>query len=240
MGGRVLVPTGEAIRKLRAARLAADVCDVPTVLIARTDAEGAHLVTSDIDERDRPFLTGERTAEGHFRMRGGLDAAIARAIAYAPFADLVWCETHTPDLAQARRFAEAVLAAHPGKMLAYNCSPSFHWTQYLAAEEIAGFQRELGAMGYRFQFVTLAGFHSLNHSMFELARAYAKTGMQAYVDLQEREFASQADGYTAVRHQHEVGTGYFDAIGELIAGAESETLATHGSTEEEQFDAAGA
>ncbi len=239
MGGRVLVPTAEAIRKLQAARLAADLCDVPTLLIARTDADGAQLVTSDIDERDRPFLTGERTVEGHFRMRGGLEAAIARAIAYAPHADLVWCETHTPDLAQARRFAEAVLAAHPGKMLAYNCSPSFHWTQYLGEGEIARFQRELGAMGYRFQFVTLAGFHTLNHSMFELARDYRQTGMRAYVAFQERELASQADGYTAVRHQHEVGTGYFDAIGALIEGAESGTLATHGSTEEEQFDAGG-
>jgi isocitrate lyase len=237
MGGKVLVPTAEAIRKLQAARLAADVCDVPTLLIARTDADGAQLLTSDVDERDRPFLTGERTIEGHFRMRGGIDAAIARGVAYAPHADLVWCETNKPDLAEARRFAEAVQRACPGKMLAYNCSPSFHWSQHLDEAEIARFQGELAALGYRFQFVTLAGFHTLNHSMFELAHAYVRRGMPAYVALQEREFDAQSDGFTAVRHQHEVGTAYFDAIGEAIEGSEPTAHAMQGSTEEEQFGA---
>jgi isocitrate lyase len=234
LGGKVLVPTGQHIRTLNAARLAADVCGVPTVVIARTDALAADLLTTDVDERDRPFLTGERTAEGFFRVRGGPAAAIARGIAYAEYADLIWVETATPDLAFARSFAEAVHRAHPGKMLAYNCSPSFNWRRNLDDDVIARFQKELGAMGYKFQFVTLAGFHALNHSMFELASGYAAEGMTAYVRLQQAEFAAEANGYTATRHQAEVGTGYFDAVSTAL-NPDSATTALSGSTEAEQF-----
>lgn len=240
MGGKVLVPTQEAIQKLVAARLAADVCNVPTLIIARTDAMGAGLVTSDIDERDRPFLTGERTVEGFYMSRAGIEQAIARALAYAPYADLLWCETSTPDLEQARRFAEAVHARFPGKLLAYNCSPSFNWKRHLDEGTIARFQRELAAMGYKFQFITLAGFHSLNYSMFKLAKAYRERHMAAYVELQEAEFAAEAEGYTAVKHQREVGTGYFDLINEVIAGGRSSLAALAGSTEAEQFEPAHA
>jgi isocitrate lyase len=235
LGGKVLVPTAQFIRTLTAARLAADVLDVPTVLVARTDADSATLLTADVDDRDRPFLTGERTPEGFFRIRGGQPCAIARALAYAPYADVLWCETSTPDLAQARAFAEAVLDAHPGKLLAYNCSPSFNWRKYLEDHEIAAFQRELGAMGYRFQFVTLAGFHALNHGMFELARGYGEEGMTAYARLQAAEFESERRGYSAVRHQREVGTGYFDAVAEAVSGDGVSTLGLTGSTEAAQF-----
>jgi isocitrate lyase len=236
LGGKVLVPTQSFVRTLTAARLAADVCGVPTLLVARTDANAAALLTSDVDERDHEFLTGERTPEGFFRTRPGLDQAIARGLAYAPYADLVWCETGKPDLAEARRFAEAVHTAFPGKLLAYNCSPSFNWKKNLDDATIGRFQRELGAMGYRFQFVTLAGFHILNHGMFELARGYKARGMAAYSELQEAEFASEAAGYTATRHQREVGTGYFDAVARAISGGQSSTTALAGSTEVEQFD----
>ena len=235
MGGKVLVPTSAFLRTLVAARLAADTCGVPTLIVARTDANGAHLITSDVDERDRRFLTGERTPEGFFRMTGGLDAAIARGISYAPFSDLVWCETSEPNLAEARRFAEELHAVHPGKLLAYNCSPSFNWKKKLSDTEIATFQRELAAMGYRFQFVTLAGFHALNHGMFELARAYREEGMSAYSRLQEAEFASEAAGYTAVKHQREVGTGYFDDVASVISAGRLSTAALADSTEAEQF-----
>jgi isocitrate lyase len=235
LGGKVLVPTGQFIRTLQAARLAADVAGVPTVLVARTDALAATLLTSDVDERDRPFLTGERTAEGYFRVTAGLDAPIARALAYAPYADLLWCETSTPDLDQARRFAEAVHAAFPGKLLAYNCSPSFNWRRALDDQTIARFQKELAAMGYRFQFITLAGFHSLNAAMFELASGYAAEGMPAYVRLQQHEFALEAAGYTATRHQREVGTGVFDLITQAVAAGQASTLALEGSTENAQF-----
>ena len=235
LGGKVLVPTSQFERVLRAARLAADVLDVPTVLIARTDAHSATYLTSDVDERDRPFLTGERSAEGYWRVRPGLEAAIARARAYAPYADLVWCETSTPDLDEARRFAEAVRADFPDKLLAYNCSPSFNWQRHLDAHTIARFHRELAAMGYRFQFVTLAGWHLLQLHTFELARAYAAEGMPAYVRLQQAEFAAEAHGYTATRHQREVGAGYFDQVLLTITGGEASTLALAGSTEAEQF-----
>jgi isocitrate lyase len=231
----VLVPTGQFIRTLTAARLAADVMGVPTVLVARTDADAAKLLTSDIDPRDRPFITGTRTSEGFFQIKSGIETAIARGIAYAPYADLVWCETSTPDLPLARRFAEGVHAKFPGKMLAYNCSPSFNWKKHLDDATIAKFQRELGAMGYKFQFVTLAGFHSLNHGMFELARDYAKRGMSAYSELQQREFASEEVGYTATRHQREVGTGYFDQVAQVVSGGLASTLALVDSTEAEQF-----
>ncbi|MFI9308803.1 isocitrate lyase [Streptomyces triculaminicus] len=234
LGGKVLVPTAQHIRTLNAARLAADIAGVPTVIVARTDALAATLLTSDVDERDAPFTTGERTAEGFYRVHGGMAPVIARGLAYAPYADLLWMETGTPDLAQAREFAEAVHARYPDQLLAYNCSPSFNWKAALDDDQIAKFQRELGAMGYRFQFITLAGFHSLNHAMFELARGYADHGMTAYVDLQEREFAARQDGFTAVRHQREVGTGYFDLVGTTLNPA-AETLALRGSTEEEQF-----
>jgi isocitrate lyase len=237
LGGKVLVPTQSFIRMLNAARLAADTMDVPTLLVARTDAEAATLLTSDVDERDRPFLTGERTPEGFFRIRSGLQAAIARGLAYAPYADVVWCETGEPNLEDAKHFAEAIRAEHPHKLLAYNCSPSFNWKAKLDAHTIARFQRELGAMGYKFQFVTLAGFHSLNHAMFRLAKAYGERGMTAYAELQQREFQAVADGYTAVRHQREVGTGYFDAVANAIAGGSSSTTALTGSTEEAQFNA---
>jgi isocitrate lyase len=238
LGGKVLVPTQAFIRTLNAARLAADVMDVPTIVVARTDADAATLVTSDVDERDRRFLTGERTPEGFFRTRSGLEPAIARALAYAPYADMIWCETSHPDLAEARVFAEGVHAQFPGKLLAYNCSPSFNWRKKLDPQTIARFQKELAAMGYRFQFVTLAGFHALNHSMFELARGYLERGMEAYSELQQAEFASEADGYTATRHQREVGTGYFDAVTTAVSAGESSTKALEGSTEEAQFDAA--
>ncbi len=236
MGGKVLVPTSQFIRTIVAARLAADVLDVPMVLIARTDADSAKLLTSDVDERDRPFIDGAaRTAEGFLRLRGGVDCAIARALCYAPYADMLWCETSTPDIKQARRFAEAVLEEFPGKLLAYNCSPSFNWRKYLSQDAIAGFQRELGAMGYKFQFVTLAGFHALNLSMYELAKEYAKTGMLAYSALQDREFAFEDEGYTATKHQHEVGTGYFDEVMQTVSGGESSTVALEDSTEAHQF-----
>ncbi|MEP6602674.1 MAG: isocitrate lyase [Spartobacteria bacterium] len=235
MGGKVLVPTRAAISHLIAARLAADVCDVPTIIIARTDANGAALLTNDVDERDREFLTGERTPEGFFRVRAGLDQAIARALSYAPFADMIWCETSEPNLDEAKRFAERVKAKFPDRLLAYNCSPSFNWKKKLDGSTIAKFQRELGAMGYKFQFVTLAGFHALNYGMFRLARGYRDRGMAAYSELQEEEFAAEADGYTATKHQREVGTGYFDAVAQIIAGGESSTTALGGSTEAEQF-----
>jgi isocitrate lyase len=234
LGGKVLVPTAQHIRTLNAARLAADVCGVPTLIVARTDSLGADLLTSDVDDRDRRFCTGERTAEGFFRVRGGPEAAIARGVAYAPYADLLWVETGTPDLEFAREFAEAVHAEHPDKLLAYNCSPSFNWRRNLDDDTIARFQKELAAMGYRFQFVTLAGFHALNHSMFDLAKGYAQEGMTAYVRLQEAEFAAEERGYTATRHQAEVGTGYFDAVSTAL-NPDSATTALRGSTETEQF-----
>lgn len=235
MGGKVLVPTREALEKLGAARLAADVMGTPTLLIARTDAEGADLLTSDIDENDRPFCTGERTVEGFYKVRPGIAQAIARALAYAPYADLVWCETASPDLAYAKQFAEAVHERFPGKMLAYNCSPSFNWKKNLDDATIARFQRELGAMGYKFQFITLAGFHALNFSMFKLAHGYARRQMTAFVELQEAEFAAAERGFTAVKHQREVGTGYFDAVTQCIQNGQSSTTALHGSTENAQF-----
>jgi isocitrate lyase len=237
LGGKVLLPTQQAVRNLVAARLAADVMGVPTVLIARTDANAAQLITSDIDPRDQEFITGERTPEGFFRVRGGLDAAIARGLAYAPYADLIWCETSEPNLEEARRFAEAIHAKFPGKLLAYNCSPSFNWKKKLDDDTIARFQYELGEMGYKFQFVTLAGFHTLNHSMFELARKYRDHGMAAYAELQQAEFASEQYGYTATRHQREVGTGYFDEVSMVISGGTASTTALAGSTEAEQFTA---
>jgi isocitrate lyase len=235
MGGKVLIPTAQHVRTLISARLAADVAAVPTVLVARTDALGAALVTSDVDPRDRPFLTGERTPEGYFRTRPCLESAIARGKAYAPYADVLWCETSHPDLDEARRFAEAVLDSSPDTVLAYNCSPSFNWKRHLDDATIARFQKELGAMGYRFQFITLAGFHALNAGMFELATQYAQDDMTAYVALQEREFALEAEGYTATRHQREVGAGYFDEVAKVISGGQAATLALEGSTEEEQF-----
>ena len=235
LGGKVLVPTSHFVRMLVAARLAADVCGVPTVLVARTDALSAKLVTSDVDPADQEFLTGERTPEGFFRVRDGLEPAIARGLAAAPYADLVWFETSTPDLDEAREFAEAVHERFPGKLLAYNCSPSFNWRAHLDDDRIAGFQRELGEMGYRFQFVTLAGFHSLNAGMFDLARGYAEEGMSAYVRLQEHEFELEPAGYTATRHQREAGAGYFDAVVQAVSGGASSTLALEGSTEAAQF-----
>ena len=235
LGGKVLVPTSEAIQKLVAARLAADVMGVATLVLARTDANSAHLLTSDIDPRDHTFITGERTREGFFRIRGGLDSAIARAISYAPYADMLWCETSEPNIDEARRFAEAVQARYPGKLLAYNCSPSFNWKKKLDETTIARFQRELSAMGYKFQFVTLAGFHALNLSMFELASAYKDRGMAAYSRLQQKEFACEAAGYEAVKHQHFVGTGYFDLVTQVVAGGLASTMALEGSTEAEQF-----
>ncbi|WP_394849128.1 isocitrate lyase [Pendulispora brunnea] len=236
LGGKVLVPSGQFIRTLNAARLAADVMDVPTVLIARTDAHSAKLLTSDVDERDVPFIDGSgRTREGFFRLKGGLECAIARALAYAPYADVIWCETSTPDMGEAREFAEAVHEKFPNKLLAYNCSPSFNWKKNLSDADIAKFQRELGSMGYKFQFVTLAGFHSLNFSMFELARGYRDRGMAAYSELQQAEFAAEKNGYSATRHQREVGTGYFDQVTEVITGGESSTMALEESTEAAQF-----
>jgi isocitrate lyase len=239
MGGKVLVPTSEAISKLIAARLAADVCDVPTLIVARTDAESAGLLTSDIDERDRPFIqSSERTTEGFFCVKKGLDQAIARGLAYAPYADLVWCETATPDITEAKHFAEAIHREFPGKLLAYNCSPSFNWKRKLDDLTIAKFQRELGAMGYKFQFITLAGFHALNYSMFELARGYREKNMSAFVSLQEAEFAAEKAGYTATRHQREVGAGYFDDVTQTVLAGTSSTTALRGSTEEQQFQRA--
>ena len=235
MGGKVLVPTRTAIQHLIAARLAADVCDVPMILIARTDANGAALLTNDVDERDREFLTGERTPEGFFGVRPGLDQAISRARSYAPFADMIWCETSEPNLVEAKRFAENVRSKFPNKLLAYNCSPSFNWRKKLDNASIAKFQRELGAMGYKFQFVTLAGFHALNASMFKLARDYRDHGMAAYAVLQEAEFAAESNGYSATKHQREVGTGYFDLVAQIIADGKSSTTALSGSTEAEQF-----
>lgn len=237
MGGKVLVPTQEAINKLVAARLAADVCDTPTLVVARTDAEAANLITSDVDERDRPFISSkERTAEGFFYVKHGLEAAIARGIAYAPYADLVWCETGVPDLEQAKHFAEGVHKRYPDKLLAYNCSPSFNWKKKLSDADIAKFQRELGAMGYKFQFVTLAGFHALNYSMFELARGYRASQMSAYVELQQREFQAESVGYTATKHQREVGAGYFDEVTQVVTAGTSSITALKGSTEEAQFE----
>ena len=235
LGGKVLIPTCQHIKTLNAARLAADVAGVPSLIIARTDAQAATLITSDIDERDRPFITGERTPEGFYRVRNGLEACIARGLAYAPYADLLWMETSTPDLEVARQFAEAIKDKYPDQLLAYNCSPSFNWKRHLDDATIAKFQRELGHMGYKFQFITLAGFHSLNYSMFNLAKGYAARGMSAYVELQEAEFAAEADGYTATRHQREVGTGYFDLISTTIS-PDASTTALTGSTEEEQFN----
>src|SRR6187551_1293234 len=235
MGGKVLVPTREAVEKLNAARLAADVCGVPTLLLARTDAEAADLLTSDVDENDKPFLTGERTSEGFFKSKKGFDQALSRGIAYAAYADLVWCETGTPDLDFARRFAEGVQKVHPGKMLAYNCSPSFNWKKNLDDATIARFQRELGAMGYKFQFITLAGFHALNYGMYDLAYRYARENMTAFVELQQKEFAAAERGFTAVKHQREVGTGYFDEITQVVTAGKASTTALHGSTEDEQF-----
>ncbi|MFL6752409.1 MAG: isocitrate lyase [Sphingomicrobium sp.] len=239
LGGKVLIPTQAAVRNLDAARLAADVCGVPTIIVARTDAESAKLITSDVDGRDRPFITGERTPEGFYRLKDGtgLDHCIARGLAFAPHADLLWFETSHPDLEDARTFAEAIHARYPGKLLAYNCSPSFNWAAKLDADTIARFQAELGAMGYKFQFVTLAGFHSLNHAMFELASDYRDRGMAAYSELQQAEFASEAAGYTATRHQREVGTGYFDAIASAVSGGRASTVALTESTEAAQFGA---
>ncbi len=235
MGGKVLVPTQEAVHKLVAARLAADVMDVPTVLLARTDAEAAGLLTSDIDPNDKPFLTGERSSEGFYRVRNGFEQAVARGLAYAQYADLVWCETGTPDLEFARRFAEAIQRKFPGKMLAYNCSPSFNWKRNLDDRTIARFQTELGAMGYKFQFITLAGFHAVNYSMFELAHGYARNNMTAFVELQQKEFAAVDKGFTAVKHQREVGASYFDEVTQVVAGGRSSTTALQGSTEDAQF-----
>ena len=238
MGGKVLVPTREAVARLTAARLAADIADAPTVLIARTDAKAAKLLTSDCDAADESFIMRDepRGADGFFRVRGGLESAIARGLSYAPYADLLWCETETPNLADARRFAEAIRAKFPGKMLAYNCSPSFNWRKNLGDAEIASFQRELGALGYKFQFITLAGFHSLNYGMFDLADGYREGGMKAFVALQEAEFAAQSRGFTAARHQREVGAGYFDRVTQVVAGGSSELSALSGSTEESQFE----
>ena len=235
LGGKVLVSTNEAIQKLVAARLAADVMGVPTLIMARTDADSAGLLTTDIDPRDREFCTGKRTPEGFFEVRSGIEAAIARGLAYAPYVDLLWCETSKPNLEEAREFAEGIHAVYPGKMLAYNCSPSFNWRKHLSNEDIARFQRELGAMGYKFQFITLAGFHSLNYSMFNLAHGYARHQMTAFVELQEAEFAAVPKGFTAIKHQREVGTSYFDAVTQTVQGGQSSTTALKGSTEDEQF-----
>ena len=240
LGGKVLVPTNEFVTKLIAARLAADTCGVDTVLIARTDADSANLLTSDVDEYDRQWLTGARTTEGFFRIRDGIEPAIARGLAYAPYADMLWFETAKPDLGEARQFAEAIHARFPGKRLAYNCSPSFNWKRHLNDAQLSGFQRELGAMGYKFQFVTLSGFHALNHSMFLLAQDYRERGMAAYADLQSREFAAEREGYQAVKHQEFVGVGYFDEVTEIVTGGQSSTTALEGSTEKEQFHGAKA
>jgi isocitrate lyase len=235
MGGKVLIPTQQAIRNLIAARLAADVSGVPTIIIARTDANSAALLTSDIDEKDHPFLTGERTVEGFYRVRAGIDQAIIRGLSYAPYADLLWCETSEPNLSEAKKFADGIHAEFPGKLLAYNCSPSFNWRKKLGDNAIASFQKDLAAMGYKFQFITLAGFHALNYSMFTLAKGYRERGMPAYADLQSAEFAAEAQGYTATKHQREVGAGYFDDVAQTVAQGTSSTTALHGSTEHEQF-----
>lgn len=235
LGGKVLVPTSQFIKTLTAARLAADVMGVPTVIVARTDANGAQLLTSDIDPVDQKFVSGTRTAEGYYRIKAGLDTAIARGLSYAPYADLIWCETSTPDIKEAKDFAQAIHEKFPGKMLAYNCSPSFNWRKHLSEQQIATFQRELAGMGYKFQFVTLAGFHALNYSMFSLAQDYKQRGMAAYSELQESEFAMEKVGYTATKHQREVGTGYFDLVNTIISGGKSSTLAYDGSTEKQQF-----
>jgi len=235
MGGKVLVPTSQHVRTLQSARLASDVLGVPTIIVARTDANSATLLTSDIDPRDQEFVVGERTQEGFHEVTGGLDSAIARGLSYAPYCDLIWCETATPDLEEARRFAEAIHAEYPDKMLAYNCSPSFNWSKHLDEGTVARFQKELGTMGYRYQFITLAGFHALNASMFGLAKGYAKSGMSAYVELQNDEFAMESQGYTATKHQREVGAGYFDLVSQTVSGGQSSTLSLHGSTEEDQF-----
>jgi isocitrate lyase len=238
MGGKVLVSTQEAVQKLVAARLAADILGVPTLIVARTDAMGAALLTSDVDANDRPFCTGKRTVEGFYETRMGIEQAISRGLAYAPFADLIWCETSTPNLAEARQFAEAIHTRFPGKLLAYNCSPSFNWKKNLDDNTIAKFQKEIAAMGYKFQFITLAGFHALNYSMWHLATGYRERQMAAYVELQQAEFAAEGRGYTGAKHQREVGTGYFDKLNEVIAAGQSSLSALHGSTEEEQFHAA--
>jgi len=235
LGGKVLLPTQNAIKNLISARFAADVMGTPTIIIARTDANAADMITSDVDPYDEPFITGERTAEGFFKTKSGIDQAIARGLAYAPYADLIWCETSEPNLQEAQQFADAIHEKFPNKLLAYNCSPSFNWKSKLSDAEIAAFQQELGKMGYKFQFVTLAGFHALNHSMFELARKYKDGGMAAYSELQQAEFASETHGYTATRHQREVGTGYFDEVAQVISGGTSSTGALKGSTEEAQF-----
>ncbi|HSM45003.1 MAG TPA: isocitrate lyase [Acidimicrobiia bacterium] len=235
MGGKVLVPTSQHVRTLQAARLASDVMGVPTIIVARTDANSATLLTSDIDPRDREFIVEERTPEGFYQVSGGLESAIARGLSYAPYCDLIWCETAKPDLEEARAFADAIHAEYPTKMLAYNCSPSFNWSAHLDEDSIARFQKELGAMGYRYQFITLAGFHALNASMFELARGYAESGMAAYVELQNAELAMEDQGYTATRHQREVGAGYFDLVSQIVGGGQSSTLSLKGSTEEDQF-----
>lgn len=235
MGGKVLVPTSQHVRTLQSARLASDVLGVPTIVVARTDANSATLLTSDIDPRDQEFIVGERTQEGFHQVTGGLDSAIARGLSYAPYCDLIWCETVTPDLEEARRFAEAIHAEYPEKMLAYNCSPSFNWSKHLDEGTVARFQKELGTMGYRYQFITLAGFHALNASMFGLAKGYARSGMSAYVELQNDEFAMESQGYTATKHQREVGAGYFDLVSQTVSGGQSSTLSLHGSTEEDQF-----
>ena len=236
LGGKVLIPISHFIRTLNAARLASDVLEVSTVLIARTDANSAKLITSDVDPRDEEFLVHERTPEGFFKYKGGLDSCISRGLAYAPYADMLWFETGTPDLEEAKRYSEAIREEFPGKLLAYNCSPSFNWKKRLDDTTIAKFQRELGAMGYKFQFVTLAGFHALNYSMFDLARSYKDEGMTAYVELQQNEFAQEVNGYTATKHQREVGTGYFDLVSQAVSGGKSSTAAMVGSTEEEQFE----
>ena len=236
MGGKVLVPTQEAVQKLTAARLAADISETPTVLLARTDAEAANLLTSDVDSRDKDFCTGERTAEGFYKVKNGIKQAISRGLSYSPYADLIWCETGVPDLGIAKKFAEALKKEYPEQLLAYNCSPSFNWKKKLDDSQIAKFQKELGAMGYKFQFITLAGFHALNYSMFELAKGYNEKQMSAYVKLQEAEFAAEKDGYTATKHQREVGTGYFDEVTQVITGGSSSVTALTGSTEEEQFE----
>jgi len=240
MGGKVLIPTKTAIRNLVAARLAADLLGVPTVIVARTDANGAQLITSDIDPVDRAFITGDRTEEGFFKINGGIEAAIARGLSYAPYADLIWCETSEPSIAEAKRFADEIHAQFPGKWLAYNCSPSFNWKLKLSENDIATFQQQLAAMGYKFQFITLAGFHAINHSFFQLAMDYKSRGMAAYSELQQAEFAAESDGYTATRHQREVGTGYFDDIAQVVAEGKSSTTALHGSTEQEQFEGVAA
>jgi isocitrate lyase len=236
MGGKVLIPTSQAVRNLISARLAADVMGVPTVIIARTDGDAASLITSDVDPSDHEFLTGERTMEGFYGVNAGLDQAISRGLSYAPYADVVWCETSEPNLEQAMLFAEAIHEKYPGKLLAYNCSPSFNWKKKLSEQEISRFQEEIGGMGYRFQFVTLAGFHALNYSMFDLARNYKERGMDAYSELQQAEFAAEEHGYTATKHQREVGAGYFDEVAQIVAGGAASTTALAGSTEEAQFD----